>query len=83
MGRISFKNIFFILLGFLGLIFLILENRCKDDLHTSLFEANSDKSKEESSFDNITCVVNKEVSKNVGAKFSPKYMGCKTWLQHS
>ena len=78
MGRISFKNIFFILLGFLGLIFLILENRCKDDLHTSLFEANSDKSKDESRFDNITCVVNKEVSKNVGAKFSPKYMGCKT-----
>jgi len=79
MGRISLKNIFFILLGFLGLIFLIYQNRCTSDTQKSLFEPVTEVERDTSNkLDNLTCVLNKEVSKNIGLKFVNKKIFCKT-----
>jgi len=79
MGRISLKNIFFILLGVLGLIYLLYQNRCIVEPQKSLFEAVTEPFKEVSPrLDNVTCVLNKEVSKNIGLKYSSKKIYCKT-----
>eukprot|EP00092_Neocalanus_flemingeri_P004031 GFUD01004338.1.p1 GENE.GFUD01004338.1~~GFUD01004338.1.p1 ORF type:complete len:566 (+),score=104.01 GFUD01004338.1:934-2631(+) len=78
MGRISLKNIFFILLGVLGLVYLVYKNRCNVESQKSLFEPITEPYKETSKLDNLTCVLNKEVSKNIGFKLSNKKIFCKT-----
>jgi len=79
MGRISLKNIFFILLGPLGLAFMVYQNRCNFEPQKSLFEATTFKFKEVSpELSNITCLLNKEVSKNIGVKAADKKIFCKT-----
>jgi len=78
MGRISLKNIFFILLGLLGLGFLFYQNRCSVEPQKSLFEPVTEPYREVPKLDNLTCVLNKEVSKNIGFKYSNKKIFCKT-----
>jgi len=79
MGRVSLKNIFFILLGILGLVYLLYQNRCSSEPQKSLFEAETEQYKAVTPrLDNVTCVLNKEVSRNIGLKYSNKKIFCKT-----
>ena len=79
MGRVSIKNIFFILLGLLGIAYLLYQNRCTSEPQKLLFEAGTEPYREPPTrLDNVTCVLNKEVSKNIGLKYNSKKIFCKT-----
>jgi len=79
MGRVSIKNIFFILLGLLGIAYLLYQNRCTSEPQKLLFEAVTEPFREPPTrLDNVTCVLNKEVSKNIGLKYNSKKIFCKT-----
>ena len=77
MGRISIKHIFYILLIILGLIYIYSlnywESHKTDDGRQVGREISSEKK-----FENLTCFVNREVSKNIGVKHSNKNVQCKT-----
>ena len=77
MGRISIKHIFYILLIILGLLYIYSlnywESHKTDDGRQVGREISSEKK-----FENLTCFVNREVSKNIGVKHSNKNVQCKT-----
>lgn len=77
MGRISIKNLLYILLILLGILYIYYINTWKtkdaEDDHLLKTE-NLDERKTE----NLTCVLNREVSKNIGIKHSNKDFLCKT-----
>lgn len=77
MGRISIRHILYILLIILGLIYIYSLNYWE----TSKHDDESQFRKEipsETKFENLTCIVNREVSKNIGIKHSNKNLQCKT-----
>jgi len=77
MGRFSIRNSFYVLLILLGIFYIYYLNQweTKDaaDEHQS-----KTKILNEGKLENLTCVLNREVAKNIGIKHSNKNFQCKT-----
>ena len=72
MGRISIKNLLFVLLGVLGLM-IFLKNNCYDYASDN----SSNEVLAQGTVDSIKCHMNREVAKNIGIKPSLKSFSCK------
>lgn len=77
MVRLTTKNTFFIVLGCMGLVVLIFHQRCTIQHQLNLAKVeekvvdNIPVIPSTPPMDNITCIVNKEVAKNIGWKKTP------------
>ena len=76
MGRISIRNLFYVLLIFLGIIYIYSLNKWETDKTDEDYQLK--KESEKRKFENLTCFVNREVSKNIGVKHSSKNVQCRT-----
>ena len=76
MVRISLRNVIYVFLTVLGIIYIYYLNHLgpKDAADETQLRTTSDGSK----FENLPCVLNREVAKNIGVKQSNKSFQCKT-----
>ena len=76
MVRISVRNVIYVLLTVVGIFYIYYLNSSgpKDGGEETQLRTTSDGSK----FDGLSCVLNREVAKNIGIKQSNKSFQCKT-----
>lgn len=67
MAQLSFKSLTFIISGFLVLLYLYHLN-IQGSSHQETGDIHTNHDKESSSLSDITCVLNRDVARNIGAK---------------